>query len=606
VKRIGIRMRLFISLTLISSLIVSVLSFIYYQHTSKAIWTNTIQVTHQALNEQSNILDALIQDMDRISAQVIFNNSFIDYFNNPVSLTGEDFDSLSIRRKLEQLLESFNGPNFTASQINVFNTRVDIVSVGLSTPNNLTLSKLNQSFPWLELITRNKGDRLIIPPHIMDWFPNKPFIFSLCRSLPIGNANGPVIVEVQQPYVKLIDLVEKIPFSNIDVYIYNDEDQLLYPLNQNNLSSTKLPFDSKEVVSSNTGQILDKEVKKSFISIKRSTYSGLTMAFVQPTEQFLLPIKNLQYATLAVILAVELMSLILAYWIAAALSSPIRLFTKYIKKLDYDNLGTPSPQGSLKLNGEMYDLSQAFDTMKNRLNHSVSTVLESQKRENESYLQAMQAQMNPHFLYNTLYSIGNMAEESGATPFAEMCYKLISMMRYITLPVADSSTLEKELEYTLAYLELMKLRYEHDFSFHIHIDSSLKDKAIPKLIIQPIIENAFKHAFYHVPPPWGLSILVEAEPYSSNAWSITIADNGSGFDISTLRYINEMVEEIQKGQTKEMNQLSKKSLGGMGLINTFARIRLFYGNRIKVTLENKQPGMQLIIQIGETEGQFDV
>ena len=597
-RKIGIRARLFLSFTIVNSLIISVLSFLYYQQTSEVVWKNTIQVTHQALTVLSISLDQMFQEMDRISAQILYNPEIRQYFNNPIQLEDNDYDSLETRRRLEDILVSFNGPSFTVNQINVFNLQGDIISAGTFFPFADNFKKQLDNNPQIKNSWPMNGVRHINPPHLSKWYRNQKFIFSLTRSIPIPMGQSPTLIEVEQSHTKLKDKVAKVLLTNANVYIYDEEGHLFFPVNQTETAPSPLPFNRNLLTRTGTSGIMDAQDKENFISVLQGSYSNLYIAFVQPTALFLDPIKNLQKTTLFVILIVEAISILLSYWIASALSSPVRHLTRMVKKMDYSNLNLPVLMESKRMSGELLDLRNAFITMKSRLNESITNALESQKRENIAYFQALQAQLNPHFLYNTLYSMGTLAEESGTPVFAEMCYKLISMMRYITLPATEASTIEQEINHTQAYLELMKLRYESDLSYRIEVAPHLSHLSLPKLTIQPIVENSFKHAFRSVLPPWELYVMIQADSVDSTGWHILISDNGRGFDPEVLAQLEEMIVQLQRGQFGVTAPPLKKSVDrGFGLMNTLARNKLFFGNRVTFTIKNLSLGMSIDIYI---------
>jgi sensor histidine kinase YesM len=197
-----------------------------------------------------------------------------------------------------------------------------------------------------------------------------------------------------------------------------------------------------------------------------------------------------------------------------------------------------------------------------------------------------------------------LAEESGTPVFAEMCYKLISMMRYITLPDTQATTIEQEINHTQAYLELMKLRYESGLSYYIEVAPHLSHLTLPKLTIQPIVENSFKHAFSSVLPPWEIYVKVQSDPVESDGWHIVISDNGSGFDPEILSSLQEMIAHLQMGQFGITDPPLKKSVhhGGLGLMNSLARSKLFFGSQITFTIENLSPGMIIDIYICHRKG----
>ena len=118
---------------------------------------------------------------------------------------------------------------------------------------------------------------------------------------------------------------------------------------------------------------------------------------------------------------------------------------------------------------------------------------------------ALQTQINPHFYYNTLSSIIVLAENGDSETVVKMCRNLSQIMRYITSTAETTVTLKDELDYVQKYLYCMKVRYQSSLNYSIHVDESLLSQPVPKLIIQPIVENAIRYGS-NCAPPWNISI----------------------------------------------------------------------------------------------------
>ena len=138
---------------------------------------------------------------------------------------------------------------------------------------------------------------------------------------------------------------------------------------------------------------------------------------------------------------------------------------------------------------------------------------------------ALQTQINPHFYYNTLSSIIVLAENGDSETVVKMCRNLSQIMRYITNTAETTVTLKDELDYVQKYLYCMKVRYQSSLNYSIHVDESLLSQPVPKLIIQPIVENAIRYGS-NCAPPWNISI---TSMVTEGSWQIEVTDSGPGF-----------------------------------------------------------------------------
>ncbi|CAK4868799.1 unnamed protein product [Aphanomyces euteiches] len=201
--------------------------------------------------------------------------------------------------------------------------------------------------------------------------------------------------------------------------------------------------------------------------------------------------------------------------------------------------------------------------------------------------------MNPHFLYNTLAVIGAYGIKKGNDEVMQMCADLSDMLRY-TIDLDNGQTkISTEMAHVEKYLKLMSLRFEHYLDYHIDLDESLLNAPIPKLTLEPIIENVFRHGFKDVEPPWVLKVKGYVK---ERRWYIEIEDNGNGFKAASIEQLETSLRE--EGDFMNPGHFTQsKANGGMGLINTFMRLHYFYKGEETIEFFNAASG-GAIIRIG--------
>lgn len=220
---------------------------------------------------------------------------------------------------------------------------------------------------------------------------------------------------------------------------------------------------------------------------------------------------------------------------------------------------------------EIEELGSTFNEMSRHINNLIETVyvsqikaVEMEHEKKSADLIALQSQINPHFLYNTLESIKWMVK-SGKIQQAD---KMISHLgELFTLGVGNASqlfTLEEEIQCAQVYIEIQKIRLDGKVSFHWSIDEKMRQEIkVPKLVLQPLIENAIKHGLQQSMD--GGHVSIQCHPLDAERAVITVMDDGMGVT-------HEKLEEIQFS-------LSAKDLGGhnIGIFNVHKRIQLFFG-----------------------------
>lgn len=213
----------------------------------------------------------------------------------------------------------------------------------------------------------------------------------------------------------------------------------------------------------------------------------------------------------------------------------------------------------------------------------------------QAHMIALQSQMNPHFLYNMLTIIKSMSRQNDATHIGLVCDYLVRMLRYNSDYNEDYVTMESEISHTQDYLELMKVRYEDMFEYQIELASGLDTNMIevPKLCLQPIVENCFQHGFKQTLPPWRLIIHCRIH---ENRWYISVIDNGIGIQQEEIDRVYRRINEFLENPSDKLNQLK---IGGMGLINTIARFQLKYKQDITFEIKALENGGTRVV-IGGT------
>lgn len=219
--------------------------------------------------------------------------------------------------------------------------------------------------------------------------------------------------------------------------------------------------------------------------------------------------------------------------------------------------------------GEVGILYRNFITMIHRIDELIQENFAKQLLVKETEFKALQAQINPHFLYNTLESINWLAKTNQQRQISSMVEALGHLMRYSTNFNRDFVTLEDEIDMVNSYLTIQKYRFGQRFEFHMDVPFYVKKYKIPKLILQPLLENAFKHA---VEPSVGLSVIKLQVDQEADRLLIRIEDNGPGIDPFILQKVKEG-QIIPKGT-------------GIGLNNIDDRIKLYAGEPYGLNIEN--------------------
>ncbi|MNC20420.1 Sensor histidine kinase YehU [compost metagenome] len=210
-------------------------------------------------------------------------------------------------------------------------------------------------------------------------------------------------------------------------------------------------------------------------------------------------------------------------------------------------------------------LIDGFNRMSSQISELIQQVQTEQGRKKEAEMQALMAQINPHFIYNSLESINSMAVLAGNRDISKMVVSLGKLLRISISQNQELIPLQMELEHVRHYLDIQKFRFEDKFSYAINLPDPLKLVMTQKLIVQPIVENALYHAIEQMEEHGVITIGAQE---TGKDIIIIVKDNGPGFDLSTLMSLWD----------KEHSNPKKYSDNGVGLRNVHERLNIRFGN----------------------------
>ncbi|WP_410771158.1 histidine kinase [Fontibacillus sp. BL9] len=268
-------------------------------------------------------------------------------------------------------------------------------------------------------------------------------------------------------------------------------------------------------------------------------------------------------------------------FIAASFIITSTVMRKYSKKIQriirsMSRIGEGDLSIRIQMPGEdeLQQISERVNDMCERLELYIDKMYTSEIRQKHAELVALQSQIHPHFLYNTLESIRMKAYSSGAKDVGQMIYSLSVMFR--SMVKKDTVvTVQEEIELCSIYLDLFRIRYEGRLNVEISTDGEIGNCRIIKLLIQPIVENYIVHGFRSLDSDNEISLHTVRD---KDRIAITVADNGKGIPAERLKEINRMLSAPPSPQPAGGGGSS------IGLINVHERIRMNYGDEYGVTV----------------------
>lgn len=395
------------------------------------------------------------------------------------------------------------------------------------------------------------------------------------------------IAEVAQDCGKIFALASQLEDSNPDirVQIYNSRKELVYPYTAFDMygsESYKNLIEKNGITEGNSRIIKSRDGKNMLVTCETMVKYGWNVALLQSEASIYRPLETFRKMFLKISALSILLTLLICFFISRRFTIPLQKLTAATKKitidrvLDEKKVNLTSADSSIR---ELSILCNSVRSMYDKLRSTSREVLLLRNEEMRAKLQATQSLINPHFLYNSLTNISAMAEEDMNDDIVKICEALCIHFRYISASGEMIVPLGKELEKSRSYLECMQLRFTEELEYTFDVPEEVKEIPVPKLIAQPVLENAFKYAFV-CRPPWKLSIKARLD---GERWRLTIEDN-----------VGTMTEEKKKEllllyENLDLNEeLKSMKIGGMGLKNVYLRLRLLYEEDAVFCIENQE------------------
>lgn len=552
--------------------------------TNTSIFENSSEYTHTIIQQMNQNIDSYIDYMENIAYLISSNEDVQDY------LFDEKIDNEGRYRILNQLQT-------------ILDSRSDIRNVGIISKNGRMLindgsKSVNQDLDlntqeWYATALEKPNGPILTSSHVQHIISGeRPWVITLSRGIRDRSGSGEKegVFFIDLNYSAISELCDQSTVGTkgyafiLDAkgnIVYHPQQQQLY--NELQTENISLIMDTDEdTVLTGTGN------DGKLYSISRSEKTGWTVVDCTNVRELLSKSRQAQsvYVLTAIILVI--VALLFSRFMARSITLPIQKLRDSMKKVQEGDFSVSDVVVDSK--NEIGSLTKSFDVMTHRIHELMEQNVHEQEEKRKSELKALQSQINPHFLYNTLDSIIWMAEGKKNEEVVLMTASLARLLRQSISNEDEVVPIANEVEYARGYLTIQKMRYKDKLEFQIEVDSSILYIPLIKLVLQPIIENAIYHGLKYKESK-GL-LIVKGFMKDGNA-VLQVIDDGVGMDEETLAHIYDK---------HKVNYHSN----GVGVYNVQKRLKLYYGEDYGITYTSELgKGTTATITIpGRQEGQI--
>ncbi|MDR3597035.1 sensor histidine kinase [Clostridium sp.] len=388
---------------------------------------------------------------------------------------------------------------------------------------------------------------------------------------------GVILIDIKLDAIKNIIENSK-PGSAGFIYIMDSNKEIVYTPVNNIVYRIK-----NEWIEDINNEIIIKNINGENYQLTKivSKYTGWETIGVFPENESLRVIENIKYYSLAVAVIALIIAEILVIVFTKSIVKPIHKLKKLMKKAQEGDL---TVSFNAKYDDEIGELGNSFNIMVKEINNLINVVQIQEKEKRIAEMNVLQAQIKPHFMYNTLDTIRWMAEDHDEDDIVEIIEAFTNLLRISLSNGKEIISIKEELSHIQSYLTIQKIRYEDKLDYEIEFDESILDYKIIKLILQPLVENAIYHG---IKEKRGRGkILITARKHGDSL-CLSVIDNGKGIKEEDLIIINNMLASIGE----------KKNEIGYGIYNVNKRIKLLYGDEYGLeyrSIYNEGTAVQII------------
>lgn len=477
-------------------------------------------------------------------------------------------------------------------QVVVFNKRGIVISN--TNYKNMLPPAFHTSFhnyPWLCKVEGKGGADVILGMHKDDWSnANARQVLSVVKEIQ-GMDMG--YIEVQKDK-EALDSLFRDGEKNLDYLFFTKDGYLIYSTESagdtqyyQKIAGKALPGISEIKTEKGKGEICYKQQSGSkdilLLTVEKKDIRAEATLAALPVSLLLLS-------------GLLLLSFGYIYLTSRQLTRPIQQLKNFMETTHIENMVEAKIPEKIS-NDEIEILYVSYKKVLERLNSSMVREKRMSLLQLQAQFDLLQAQVNPHFIYNVLNVISARGVLSGDEAICDICAGLAGMLRYATNTRDKYAAVKAETDYLEMYLGLLKYRYDYKLCYHISIDESIKEKILPKITLQQIAENCINHGWTRRADV--MEVAVEGRR-DAKGWYVRIHDNGAGITPQKQKGIMEAMEIIKNKLTSDRENVELE-IGGMGLVNVYARLYLLYNESLKFAIEpDEEEGTNVTIQVFES------
>ncbi|MGI2295518.1 cache domain-containing sensor histidine kinase [Paenibacillus sp. GXUN7292] len=568
----SIHNRLFLIFLLSSLGLLAIVSFAYYQRATDQIKEKVVTIAEKNISQTVGLFDLLLKGYDSVTKSLNSNYDLMRLLQNYA--IADTVEAVNLERRITDSIGA------------IFYSRSDILGIHIVTNEDKVFSfdrsngasvRDYSEMAWFAELQQSTGE--------MRWLGVYP------ESLMSGGIRQPVFAFGRQLY-------ELTALKSIGVFLIETDVGAIYSALSNaslgpgsyviiqdasgqdiirtSEDDTELPANLSN--SLREGEIIVHGTDHALVTAAKIGMAEWTMLGVTPSRELQLELKETQQFLLTVILVLVAAATILATLVSRSFSSPFKRLIQQMKQVE---LGNFKGRVHVESYGELNVLVGSFNRMVEQMDELIERIKLASISEKHAELQALQAQVNPHFLFNTLDMIYWMLDERENDRLGGVILALSKIFRYSSdWEEASRVSLQQELEQIKHYFTIIETRLGGRANLYIEVEERWLKTLVPKMILQPIVENAVK---YGLEPLNRSGVLRVYSRHAAGKLEIIVEDDGVGMEQETLERV---VHSLAGRENAEKAGNEREERRSIGLLNVHRRISLMFGESYGLQIQS--------------------
>ncbi|ULL15155.1 sensor histidine kinase [Paenibacillus sp. H1-7] len=564
---VSIQGKIFVAFSLVTLFGIVAVTSIVYLYMRETVKNNAFTSVMESIRQADESVNVRLEEIGRLNTVVATNNTVLATLQSDTQ--EPSYEWFLEQKRLEEFLSALIAYKPYISRAAVVGLNGKVYFVG-----SPWLDKTVLNTPMMEYFLQHGSGRA--------YYHQAGFNDSIITGRELRynrKVIGLVLFDLNADSIKKTYDVKPTPDSKL--YVIDDKNEFIYEPGTSGLDKDTVISLSQELAGSNAS--VEKVIhRKSYLVISRkSEYTGWTTLALVPMESLLNETVRIRNVLAQVAIIVFIIIAIGTIQVSSRITRNIRKLRSMMKHVMDGNMTLPAAE--IRSNDEIGQLYQVFRRMVEELKRLLEGIMATERQKREAELAVLQAQIRPHFLYNTLNTVKYLAKLNGVPNIVEVSESLIELMRGVLGNSNEFLTLQEELQYVRSYVNIEKYKYVEPIDVTMEIENEeLLQCRVLKLMLQPIVENAIIHGITSAEHGGLVVIRIYKE---GQELIIEVTDNGKGMS-------KEQIEALFEAKSDQAGS----RFSGMGVRNVHERIVRLYGESYGVFLYS-EPGQYTRVQI---------